>query len=1832
MKMKKLLVLLLCFAMVSTNTMPALAADVTVTEDEVVAETEVTEEDAEETADSESVEQEAENKETETVTEETEVVETQEATEEAMEEAPVAVAETGDTEEGTDEIDASVWTSEDFEYVDYEKELYGCDYSRIFTIKGKAIAGFSESGEAKFAKNTDVVLPAKDDQGETLMGVAPEAFKGKGLTSVKFPEGMLVDYDDTVTNVVTRRGNFVIGENAFSGNKLTSVTLPEGVIACLSNSFMSNQITTVKLPRTIWWLETQSFARNGITSVKFPAATDFGFEMHGLTFGENFIKSVRLPSNTEVVNKDAFARNTGKDPIPTEARDGYKTFTLNGITYDAGVVYMYTNNAGLAEKDRVHHIEKSTASQKSYAQKLIVDDGTTKTDDQLWEIDDFTYEGTVITGLSESGIEKRAENKDLVLPDVNANGEYITELATGPSGSYGLFGAEGQGFDTVTLPSELKVIGNFVFQNNGLKEVTFPKGLTTIGNAAFQTNSLTSIILPDSVTSLGNGAFATNPKLERIILSKGLTEIPQAAFGCSDAKNYMTELKSIELHEGITKIGSNAFAGNNFAEINIPSTVTEIGTYAFSTKEYLTDPCTLTLPEGLVKIGNRAFRNKVVEEVTLPSTLTKLESKTFERTQSSIVTKVYVSSKVQYEDTKNFPKSDYHKLYLTDPSVWTADDFTYGEESYAIWPANEYSSTENFTAYVITGFSDLGLEKLEVNKNLVIPAKDPDGKKIQGVGKNAFNKKGLENVTFPENVKTAWDDSTWETSGKGVTERGDFFIGYAAFRYNNFTTLELPEGVFFINTYAFANNTKLSYVKLPKTLMAIYSGGFYSCAIKSVDFPAETDFDFNIDKQAFCINEIKAVQLPANTEKVTDFAFLRNTGMEPVTTGNSNEKKSGLVYMYMAEAGGSFIDHVDAGSSNTQKLIIGTIPDHLAPWGVADFTYDEAGTTITGLSENGQAKIKENSALILPKVGPTGEAITALGNGASMKGIFTYAEDDKNYTPSSVVLPATLTKIGNFAFATDGTATYEAEMTSIVLPEGLVEIGISAFQNSKLTAISIPDSVTTMGSGAFTGSGALASVKLSKNVKDIPSAVFNAGTAVNMKIATIEIPEGVETIGANAFTGTHVENLTLPSTLKTIGNNAFQNHQLTEVEIPEGVTSIGNNAFKITQDGLETTLTKVVLNEGLVTIGKESFMGNAITEIELPSTVVLSASNKSADCIFGNSKTPASPIVTVKVADKVKAAEAGTEGSFNTEYANKYSHVVVYDKLVGSGWTAADFTYDEETATLTGWSESGQEKRRTIDELILPDITPEGKEITAIGEEAFKIPDDEVIVTKFGIDSPNGMTSVNLPENVKVIGKKAFSQNALTEVDFTGVTSIGESAFYGNDLVKVELPDTVTELGDGVFATNDITEVRLSESLTVIPQGAFSMNIRMSELTIPEAITEIGATAFAGARLEALTIPENVEKIGYKAFHLHHLTELVIPGNVKEIGESAFEGTFKATTLKSLIIEEGVETIGKRAFKEALLETVVFPNSLKSVGEKVFENNKGKDGSFVVEVITRNKEHKEWTDETFTIKYIANLSELEEKIQLAETSVKYTGEECKPAVTIEGLEEGKDFTVAYENNVNPGEATVTITGTGYYEGTVTKTFTIAKPVVAAQKTVSVKLYGYDDIKASWSSQKVAGATVKYKVQMKKSGGNWTTLASASTKTSYSKANLTDGAKYYFKVTPYVTVNGKTYSGTAKTSSAIYTLKKVSNPTVSKSGTKVKVKWTNINGETGYQISKSTKKTGTNIVKTVKSSTAKYTTVSATKGKTYYYKVRAYKTVDGKKIYGPWSNVKSYKRK
>lgn len=197
-----------------------------------------------------------------------------------------------------------------------------------------------------------------------------------------------------------------------------------------------------------------------------------------------------------------------------------------------------------------------------------------------------------------------------------------------------------------------------------------------------------------------------------------------------------------------------------------------------------------------------------------------------------------------------------------------------------------------------------------------------------------------------------------------------------------------------------------------------------------------------------------------------------------------------------------------------------------------------------------------------------------------------------------------------------------------------------------------------------------------------------------------------------------------------------------------------------------------------------------------------------------------------------------------------------------------------------------------------------------------------------------------------------------------------------------------------------------------------------------------------------------------------------------------------------------------------------------------------------------------------------------------------------------------------------------------------KTMPRVDPIPPAKVTATLttkysKTGGYNDVKITWSKVSNAdGYTVYYN---KASSYKQIKLGDYKGTTAYKK-DLAAGTKYNIEVHPYVidSDGNKSYCPIYNTTT-VTTLKKVATPKVTKSGTKVKVSWTNIAGETGYQISKSAKKSGTNIVATYKTTTGKSKILSATKGKTYYYKVRAYKTVGSTKIYGPWSAVKAFKR-
>ncbi len=184
------------------------------------------------------------------------------------------------------------------------------------------------------------------------------------------------------------------------------------------------------------------------------------------------------------------------------------------------------------------------------------------------------------------------------------------------------------------------------------------------------------------------------------------------------------------------------------------------------------------------------------------------------------------------------------------------------------------------------------------------------------------------------------------------------------------------------------------------------------------------------------------------------------------------------------------------------------------------------------------------------------------------------------------------------------------------------------------------------------------------------------------------------------------------------------------------------------------------------------------------------------------------------------------------------------------------------------------------------------------------------------------------------------------------------------------------------------------------------------------------------------------------------------------------------------------------------------------------------------------------------------------------------------------------------------------------------------------KISSVKSGGYNKLKVTWKA--VPGA-VSYTIARSTSkDGSYTevkTIDNVST-ISWTDKNVTTGKTYYYKVKAKVALENTTKeSGYSKAVSGKAVPAKTTVKTALKNN-KVKVSWKKVSGANGYEIVRSTQKDkGYKKIKTIKKGSVKTYTDSKTKsGKTYYYKIRAYRNVNGKKVYGAYSKVVSRKVK
>ncbi len=191
----------------------------------------------------------------------------------------------------------------------------------------------------------------------------------------------------------------------------------------------------------------------------------------------------------------------------------------------------------------------------------------------------------------------------------------------------------------------------------------------------------------------------------------------------------------------------------------------------------------------------------------------------------------------------------------------------------------------------------------------------------------------------------------------------------------------------------------------------------------------------------------------------------------------------------------------------------------------------------------------------------------------------------------------------------------DTEITELVIPDSVTSIGERAFLDcTSLTSVTIPDSVTSIGHYAFSGCSSLPSITIPDSVTSIGHGAFDGCTS----LPSITIPDSVTEIGWYAFRGcTSLTSVTIPDSVTEIGGGAFEDcASLTSITIPDRVTSIGESAFY----GC-SSLTSIIIPASVTEIGAFAFSDcTSLTTVYCKSTTPPKAEfvegRDGDDCIY----------------------------------------------------------------------------------------------------------------------------------------------------------------------------------------------------------------------------------------------------------------------------------------------------------------------------------------------------------------------------------------------------------------------------------------------------------------------------------------------------------------------------------------------------------------------------------------------------------------------------------------
>lgn len=328
--------------------------------------------------------------------------------------------------------------------------------------------------------------------------------------------------------------------------------------------------------------------------------------------------------------------------------------------------------------------------------------------------------------------------------------------------------------------------------------------------------------------------------------------------------------------------------------------------------------------------------------------------------------------------------------------------------------------------------------------------------------------------------------------------------------------------------------------------------------------------------------------------------------------------------------------------------------------------------------------------------------------------------------------------------------------------------------------------------------------------------------------------------------------------------------------------------------------------------------------------------------------------------------------------------------------------------------------------IVVPD-TIDGRKVTVLGNSTFQyctqasdiesitLPDSLTTIEKNAFYNCEKLKSVTIPQNVSSIGLAAFVEG-LSESSLTEIKVDPENPYFSEK--------------DGVVFSKDGTK------LIVFPSG------RSGDYQIPDGTVSVGDYAFYYCvNVSSITVPGSVRSLGEGAFgNCSSLTKAVLNEGLEEIGEYAFQSS---SGIRDIIIPASVKSVGKNGLclssgcrirvlstdtvwaDDAFRDSALIAGKKDSTLQKYAEDH----GRTFVELSADNRIplQNEWFEQ-ITPEYEYNGKSHEPEIESSESAPE--------------LEQGSDYEVTYENNINAGTATIKITGKDIFCGTVERSFKI----------------------------------------------------------------------------------------------------------------------------------------------------------------------------------------------